>query len=241
MTSDKGAPWRAAGLKWDPLKSLIVPRPIGWITTLSSGDGGANTAPYSFFNAVSSTPPMVMFACNGVHADGGLKESVINALETGEFVVNVASAGVIDAVAKTGYAVDRGVDEGSHPLLANSAMLASTVVGPPRLALAKAHLECTTVESIELPHDNGEARNVVVFGRVVAYHLCTSILTDAGDSVDVLRLNPLSRLGGSEYGTLGAREAVISHKYGEAELMEQAPELFTQLAARRQRARARRK
>ncbi|MDX1527916.1 MAG: flavin reductase, partial [Gammaproteobacteria bacterium] len=77
------------GLKRDPFKSLVVPRPIGWISS-QDADGRVNLAPYSFFNAVASNPPIVMFSANGVHYEGGLKDSAKNAEETGEFVCNLA-------------------------------------------------------------------------------------------------------------------------------------------------------
>ena len=78
------------GLPRNPFNALVVPRPIGWISTLDA-DGGVNLAPYSFFNAVAYTPPQVMFSGTGNHAFGGLKDSINNAIETGEFVVNLAT------------------------------------------------------------------------------------------------------------------------------------------------------
>ena len=81
----------AHGLRHDPFNAIVVPRPIGWISTLDAV-GRANLAPYSFFNAVAYRPPQVMFAATSNHAFGGLKDSVKNAHETGEFVVNLRSA-----------------------------------------------------------------------------------------------------------------------------------------------------
>ncbi|MFX7820585.1 flavin reductase, partial [Acinetobacter baumannii] len=65
------------GLRYSPFKALVVPRPIGWITSISA-EGRVNLAPFSFFNGVSADPPMVMFSCNGLHADGGVEDSVAN-------------------------------------------------------------------------------------------------------------------------------------------------------------------
>ena len=81
---------RGAGLQHSPWTALVGPRPIGWISTLST-DGVPNLAPFSFFNAISSHPPMVMFCANGSHAEGGRKDSFTNARDTGEFVHNMAT------------------------------------------------------------------------------------------------------------------------------------------------------
>jgi flavin reductase (DIM6/NTAB) family NADH-FMN oxidoreductase RutF len=74
----------------DPFKACVVPRPIGWISTVDAA-GVRNLAPFSFFNAINEEPPMVMFCANGQHVEGGEKDSVKNARETGEFVVNLAT------------------------------------------------------------------------------------------------------------------------------------------------------
>ena len=82
---------KALGLSFNPFKAVVSPRPIGWVTTMNS-KGVVNLAPYSFFNAVSSDPPMVFFRANGTHdADGGEKDSLRNVRETGEFVCNFAT------------------------------------------------------------------------------------------------------------------------------------------------------
>ena len=83
-------PKEGSGLPHNPLNAIVVPRPIGWISTLSA-EGVPNLAPYSFFNAVAYTPPQVMFAATSNHQSGGLKDAVADAQTTGEFVVNVAT------------------------------------------------------------------------------------------------------------------------------------------------------
>ena len=98
------------GLSQDPFNAIVVPRPIGWISTLDSV-GRANLAPYSFFNAVAYRPPQVMFAATTNHAFGGLKDSVKNAHETGEFVVNLATWTLRRQMNASAVAAPREVDE----------------------------------------------------------------------------------------------------------------------------------
>src|ERR1700755_3364023 len=101
---------RDHGLPQDPLKSLIVPRPIGWISTID-GQGRVNLAPYSFYNGVSEFPPMVYFAITGTYGDNPTKQSRMNAKETGEFLVNMVSADLADKMNITTAMVAYGVDE----------------------------------------------------------------------------------------------------------------------------------
>ena len=88
------------GLKHNPFKSLVVPRPIGWVSSQDS-NGVVNLAPYSFFNAVAAEPPTVMFASNGAHSEGRYKDSAKNVQETGEFVCNLATWETREAMNRT--------------------------------------------------------------------------------------------------------------------------------------------
>src|SRR5260370_34165360 len=101
---------RDHGLPQDPLKSLIVPRPIGWISTIDS-QGRVNLAPYSFYNGVSEYPPMVYFAITGTYGDTPTKHSRMNAESTGEFVVNMVSESLKEQMNVTTAMVEFGVDE----------------------------------------------------------------------------------------------------------------------------------
>ena len=101
---------RDHGLPQDPLKSLIVPRPIGWISTVD-GQGRVNLAPYSFYNAVSEFPPMVYFAITGTYGDTPTKHSRMNAEETGEFVVNMVAGTLTEKMNITTSMVAYGIDE----------------------------------------------------------------------------------------------------------------------------------
>src|SRR5580704_14136278 len=101
---------RDHGLPVDPLKALIVPRPIGWISTID-GQGRVNLAPYSFYNGVSEFPPMVYFAITGTYGDNPTKHSRMNAESTGEFVVNMVSENLKEQMNVTTSMVAFGVDE----------------------------------------------------------------------------------------------------------------------------------
>ena len=99
-----------SGLPHDPFKALAVPRPIGWISSLS-GDGQINLAPYSFFNAIATNPPMVVFGPGGQHSGGGLKDTIANIEKTGEFVCNMVTWGNREAMNRTSAPAPRGIDE----------------------------------------------------------------------------------------------------------------------------------
>ena len=177
------------GLKHDPFKSLVVPRPIGWISSLSA-DGVLNLAPYSFFNAVSAKPNIVMFS------SGGRKDSAANAETTGEFVCNMATWDLRDAMNESSATVDASVDEFE---LAGLKTVPSKLVKPPRVAASPVALECTYLQTVELPPTNGEP-NLVVFGQVVGIHIDDDVIVDG--MVDVTRFKPVARLGYHDYAVV---------------------------------------
>lgn len=176
-------------LPHDPFKSLIVPRPIGWISTIS-GDGVVNLAPYSFFNGVSTNPAVVMFCPGGTER----KDSLVNVEETGEFVVNVATDALRLEMNATSAIVAPEVDEF---VLAGLEALPSHSVKPPRVASAPVHMECTYLKTVALPSDDPAATNALVLGLVVGIHIDESILTDG--MVDMAKFRPLARLGYMDY------------------------------------------
>lgn len=181
------------GLKHNPFKSLIVPRPIGWISTRGL-DGVVNLAPYSFFNGVCSDPPIVMFASEGTHVEGDFKDSATNVRETGEFVCNLATWELREAMNATSANVSRAVDEFE---LAGLTPTPSRLVSPPRVKESPVHLECTHLESVALPSNEPERPTLVVFGRVVGIHIDDGIIRDGMIDMDVLR--PIARLGYMDY------------------------------------------
>jgi flavin reductase (DIM6/NTAB) family NADH-FMN oxidoreductase RutF len=181
-------------LRGEPFNQLVVPRPIGWMSTLSR-DGQVNLAPFSFFNAVAYVPPQVMFSTSGSRAGGGAKDSLLNVRETGEFVFNLATWALREAVNLTSTPAPRGIDELA---LAGLTPAPARVVAPPLVAESPAHLECTVVEIVELrTPDRERFVNTVIFGEVVGVHIADDAIVDG--KVDVLRLDPIARLGYDEY------------------------------------------
>lgn len=181
------------GLKHNPFKSLIVPRPIGWVSSQDS-KGIVNLAPYSYFNGVGSEPPTVMFASEGTHTDGDFKDSATNVGETGEFVCNLATWELREAMNATSAHVARSVDEFE---LAGLTREPSRLVKPPRVKESPVHLECVHLKTVELPSNDPERPTLVVFGRVVGIHIDDSIIT--GGMIDMNLFHPIARLGYMDY------------------------------------------
>ena len=181
------------GLASNPFNQLVVPRPIGWISSLGR-DGHVNLAPFSFFNAVAYVPPQVMFATTGPHRDGGAKDSLRNIRETGEFVVNLATWALREAVNASSAAAPGGIDEFE---LAGLTKEPARVVQPPRVAESPVHLECVLTTTVELPTPDPTDPNTVVFGEVVGIHIDDEVIVDG--RVDVLKLDPIARLGYDQY------------------------------------------
>ncbi|RMD91704.1 MAG: flavin reductase family protein [Alphaproteobacteria bacterium] len=174
------------GLPHNPFNALIVPRPIGWISTRDA-QGRANLAPYSFFNGVAYEPPQVMFACTSGKPDRpDAKDSVANVRETGVFCVNVVEYAMREAMNATSATFPAGVDEFEA---AGIERAPCEVIDCPRVAGAPAALECRLTEMVKLP---GKA-NTVVFGEVVGVHIRDDVIVDG--LVDVTRFQPLARLG----------------------------------------------
>lgn len=182
------------GLARNPFNAIVVPRPIGWVSTMDA-EGAVNLAPYSFFNAVAYFPPQVMYSSTGSHVQGGLKDSVANIRETGEFVMNMATWPLREKVNLSSAPAPHGTDEFE---VAGLTKAPSELVAPPRIAESPVNLECRLVKVVELLADNPESPNLVVFGQVLGIHIADEVIVDG--HVDVHRLQPISRLGYNEYG-----------------------------------------
>lgn len=183
------------GLPHDPFKSCIVPRPIGWITTIST-EGVINLAPYSFFNGVASDPPMVMFANNGPRPekDGLAKDTVTNCEETGEFVANLATWALRDEMNTSSAPAPRDMSETE---LAGLETVNSNLIAPPRIKASPIHMECVYHQTIDLPCTRPGDRNAIVIGTVVGIHIDEEILTDG--MIDMAKCRPIARLGYMDY------------------------------------------
>ncbi|MEO0819693.1 MAG: flavin reductase family protein [Pseudomonadota bacterium] len=186
------------GLPHDPYKALVVPRPIGWISSRDA-EGRANLAPYSFFNGCGDHPPMVMFAQTGRKSRPELeKDSIANIRATGEFACNIVGHALRDAMNTSSGTYERDADEFE---LAGLTKAPCEAIGAPRVAEAPAVLECRLVRIVEdLPSWREHARNIVVIGEVVGVHIDDGLIVDG--IVDVLRFNPLARMGYMDYTTV---------------------------------------
>ena len=183
---------RDHGLAHDPFKALVAPRPIGWIGTVDA-QGRANLAPYSFFNAVSDRPPMVMFS------SGGRKDSLSNIVATGEFTCSLACWSLRDAMNLTSAAVAPQVDEFA---LAQLAPAPSLYVKPPRVAAAPAALECRLWQLLPLPAPPGrpDGGYTVVFGEVVGIYIDDTFIRDG--VVRTGEMRPIARMGYMDYSAV---------------------------------------
>lgn len=184
------------GLPYNPFKGCLIPRPIGWISTRSL-EGVNNLAPYSFFNGISSDPPMVAYGSNGLHADGGPKDTLRNIEQTGVFVVNVATWPLRDQMNASSHALASEVDE-----FVAAGLTAAPCQGidAPRVAESPINLECRLHSITDLPCTEPGGRNTLVLGCVVGIHIDPSVLTDG--QVDPTKVQPIARLGYRDYAVI---------------------------------------
>jgi flavin reductase (DIM6/NTAB) family NADH-FMN oxidoreductase RutF len=179
---------RDHGLPHDPFKALVAPRPIGWITAMSA-KGEINLSPYSFFNAVSDVPPMVAFSSLGK------KDALTFIEETGEFVCNLATWDLRDAMNETSAPLARGHNEMMHAGLTPAP---SRFVKPPRVAEAPAAIECKHLQTVPLaPLSGGEPRYFLVIGEVVGVYIDDAFIVDG--LVDTAAMRPITRAGYRDY------------------------------------------
>lgn len=179
---------KAAGLPHDPLKAIVAPRPIGWISTLDA-EGRPNLAPYSFFNMIQTSPPLVAFGSDG------LKHSAANAVATGEFVVNLVTRPLFEQMNITSDSFAAGENEF---LKAGLEMAPCRLVRPPRVAASPASLECRVIRHLPLVDLAGrETGGHLVIGQVVGVHLDEAMLT--GGRFDTVRARSVARGGYRDY------------------------------------------
>jgi flavin reductase (DIM6/NTAB) family NADH-FMN oxidoreductase RutF len=178
------------GLALDPFKAVMVPRPIGWISTLSE-QGVANLAPYSFFNAFSDGPIYVAFG------SGGRKDSLRNVEATGEFAFNMATYDLREAMNASSATVASHVDEFE---LARLTKAPCQFIKAPRVGESPVCFECRHFQTVALPADDGHVNDWMVIGRVVGIHIDDRFIV--GGRVDTAAMKPIARLGYSEYATV---------------------------------------
>jgi flavin reductase (DIM6/NTAB) family NADH-FMN oxidoreductase RutF len=179
------------GLKHSPVTALVVPRPIGWISTLDP-KGVVNLGPYSFFNLVSGYPPWVIFA------SAPRKHSQVNAEVSGEFVFNLATWDLREQMNASSAEFPPGVSE---PEKVGLEMVPSRNVKPPRVKRSPVALECKYFKTIDLIGSDGKQnRSQIVIGEVVGIHIDDTVIVDG--MVDITKMKPIARLGYMDYAVV---------------------------------------
>lgn len=187
---------RSHGLPFDPFKSSTVPRPIGWISTISK-DGKVNLAPYSQYQNLTWDPPMVMFVANQSVLDDGQsrKDTVRNLEETGWFVWNMATYDLREAVNKSAKALPYGEDEFEFAGVTKADCIESPA---PRVAESPINFEIEYVQSIRIPTGNPVSTFDIIIGRVAHVHIKDEFIMNNG-KIDIAAIKPLARLGYYDY------------------------------------------
>jgi flavin reductase (DIM6/NTAB) family NADH-FMN oxidoreductase RutF len=179
------------GLPRNPFKAIVAPRPIGWITSMSA-KGEINLAPYSFFNAVSDDPPIVLFSSEGP------KDSLVFVQETGEFVCSLTTFELRAAVVETSASFPRGVNEMQESGLTPAPC---RLVRPPRVAASPCALECKLLQIVDLKALDGRPTDrFVVFGQVVGVHIDDRFIKDG--RLDTAAMAPIARCGYADYAVV---------------------------------------
>lgn len=184
-----------SGILYKLLTGLVIPRPIGWISTVDE-NGINNLAPFSFFNVVGEDPPHVMFST--VRTGNKNKDTLNNVLANKQFAVNLVTEDLVEQMNTTSNAVESAVDEFQ---LANLTPIPCELIKPKRVAEAKAHFECEMVHHYFLEdHTNGGA--CIVIGKIVMMHVADEILLE-NYRINLNKYQPVARLAGSNYSKLG--------------------------------------
>ncbi len=190
------------GLPHDPFNAIVGPRPIGWIST-RSGQGINNLAPYSFFNAFNYIPPIIGFASIGY------KDTLRNIEETGEFVWNLTTRALAEAMNQSCIAAEPGVSEFD---LTGLTPMASTLVVPPRVAESPVTFECRKTQIVQLQGVDGvQVPTWLVLGEVVAVHIDKVLLRDG--VYDTAAAGHVLRGGGpADYFAMGPEQLFQMHR-----------------------------
>jgi len=179
-------PKEGHGLAHDPFNAIIAPRPIGWISTKSKA-GVLNLAPYSFFNALNYTPPIIGFS-----VVGSRKDSLVNVQETGEFCWNLVSEDLVEAMNTTSKPLAPEESEFDH---AGLHTVDSEIVNVPRVKASKVSMECKLTDVVQLKSASGESVDSwFIMGEVVGVHIDKSLIENGVYST--LKSAPVSRGGG---------------------------------------------
>jgi flavin reductase (DIM6/NTAB) family NADH-FMN oxidoreductase RutF len=177
------------------LTGIVIPRPIGWISTISE-DGINNLAPFSYFNAVGDDPPHVMFST--VHSNNSNKDTLNNVLATKQFVVNMVTEDLVEQMNLTSQPIAANESEFE---LAGLTPIASSLVKPPRVKECKITMECEMVHHYKLENSKTGGATIVI-GKIVLFHIDESVLLE-NYKINIETYKPVARLAGSNYSKLG--------------------------------------
>ena len=191
-------PNKKCPFKIDPFKSIVFPRPIGWISSVSK-NGIANLAPYSYFNSVADEPPQVMFCSNGSTAYGKYKDSLSNILSTKEFVVNFVTSTLRNQMNISSK--DFKPDEDEF-FFSNLKKKKSKLVKAPSVKDSPVNLECKLVETIKLK-SNSKKTSIMVIGEVIGIYISNKFIKNG--RVDSVSMRYIARMGYSEYTTVSSK------------------------------------
>ena len=176
------------GMAHDPFKAIVAPRPIGWIGS-KGRDGSINLSPYSFFNAVSNRPKLVMFSSDG------RKDSIRNLEETGVFTASLVSRNLVEKMNHSSIAVAYEMDEFA---IAGLTAKQAELIDAPYVGEAFAVLECKVTEIVQPRSLTGEpSENFVAFGQVVGIHIDEQIIRNG--RLDMSLARPVARMGYMDY------------------------------------------
>ena len=177
------------------LTGTIIPRPIGWISTIDE-NGINNLAPFSYFNMVSSDPPCLMFSTR--RDDNKNKDTLNNVLQNNQFVVNLVTIDLVEQMNTTSAAVPATVDEFE---LANITPIDSVFVKPKRVKESLVHFECEKIHHYFMDNETGGGACIII-GKIITMHIDDSILME-NHKIDLEKYKPVARLAGSNYSKLG--------------------------------------
>ena len=178
------------------LTGTIIPRPIGWISTIDE-NGVNNLAPFSYFNMVSSYPPCIMFSTR--RDDNKNKDTLNNVLSNNEFVVNLVTMDNVEQMNTTSGNFPPNVDEFE---ITNLTPIDSVSVKPKRVKESLVNLECEMIHHYFIKDKDGNETACVVIGKIKTIHIDDSILSE-NNRINLDVYKPIARLAGSNYSTLG--------------------------------------
>lgn len=180
-------------LPFSPFKSSTVPRPIGWLSSVSE-DGQENIAPYSQWQNLTFDPPMVMFSANQ-YPDGRRKDTVLNAEKTGWFVWNMATYDLREDVNKTAMALAPSESEWDHLDVTKEYSDNGNI---PMVKESPIKFECRYLSTHRLPGNSNVGTIDIVFAKVEVIHIDDAVITEAG-KIDIEKIMPIARLGHFDY------------------------------------------